>query len=49
MTHLPYVAASYALAIALLVGLGLAARIRLRAAQRILAQIDPRGRREGAP
>ena len=42
MTHLPYIAASYGLALFVLVGLGLGARLRLRAARRRLAAIDPR-------
>lgn len=42
MTHLPYIAATYGLALAVLVGLGLGARLRLRSARRRLAAVDPR-------
>ena len=42
MTHLPYVAATYGLALAVLAGLGGGARLRLRAARRRLSAIDPR-------
>jgi len=42
MTHLPYVAASYALGIGIPAWLGLHVMLRLRAAGRRLAAIDPR-------
>ena len=42
MTHLPYIAASYALGIMVPMGFGLAAWLRLRAATRRLALVDPR-------
>jgi hypothetical protein len=42
MTHLPFIAGSYALAILTLGGLGAATWIRLNAARRLLAAIDPR-------
>ena len=42
MTHLPYVVACYAMALALVVGLAAGARMRLRGARRRLAAIDPR-------
>lgn len=43
MTHLPYVAACYAMALALVAGLAVSARMRLRGTRRRLAAIDPRG------
>ncbi|MGE0420427.1 MAG: hypothetical protein AB7O80_26780 [Acetobacteraceae bacterium] len=45
MTHLPYVAASYGLAILLPVAFGLDAWRRMNSARRRLAAIDPRQRR----
>ncbi|MBN9562110.1 MAG: hypothetical protein J0H14_15490 [Alphaproteobacteria bacterium] len=46
MTHLPFIAASYALGIAIPVGFAVAAWTRMSAARRRLAAIDPRqGRR----
>jgi hypothetical protein len=42
MTHLPFIAASYALAILVLGGFGTAAWIRLAAARRMLHVVDPR-------
>jgi hypothetical protein len=42
MTHLPFIAGSYSLAILALGGLGATAWIRLNAARRLLAVIDPR-------
>jgi len=45
MTYLPFVAASYALAAVVLVGFSVSAWLRLGAARRRLAAIDPR--REG--
>ena len=49
MTHLPYVAASYALGILLPSGLGISAWLRASAARRRLLAIDPRAQaREAA-
>jgi len=46
MTHLPFIAASYALGIAIPVGFAVAAWARMATARRRLAAIDPRqGRR----
>ncbi len=45
MTHLPFVAASYALALIVLGGFGLAAWMRVGAARRRLGAIDPRRER----
>jgi hypothetical protein len=42
MTHLPFIAASYALALLVLGGFGTAAWIRLAAARRMLGVVDPR-------
>jgi len=42
MTHLPFVAASYALGIGLPVALGIIAALRLGRARRMLAAVDPR-------
>jgi len=42
MTHLPFIAASYSLAILVLGGFGTAAWIRLAAARRMLDVVDPR-------
>jgi hypothetical protein len=48
MTHLPFIAAAYALGVAVPLWFGLAAWTRLRAAIRRLAVVDPRpGMREG--
>jgi HAMP domain-containing protein len=47
MTHLPYVAASYALGVLVPAGFALAAYLRLGAARRRLAAIDPRVRARG--
>ena len=44
MTHLPFIAASYALGILIPVGFALSAYLRLGAASRRLAVIDPRQR-----
>ncbi len=45
MTHLPYIAASYAMGLGLPLLLGLLARHRLNRARRMLAAIDPRSER----
>lgn len=45
MTHLPYIAASYALGLLIPGGFAAAAWTRMRAATRRLAAIDPRARR----
>lgn len=45
MNHLPYIAASYALALLLPAGFALAAWLRMGAARRKLALIDPRQQR----
>jgi len=42
MTHLPYIVASYALGLLVPAGFGLAALLRMRAARRRLAAVDPR-------
>jgi len=42
MTHLPYVLSSYALGMLVPVGFGIAAFLRMRAASRRLAAVDPR-------
>ena len=42
MTHLPFIAASYALAVLVLGGFGLGAWLRVGKARRRLAAIDPR-------
>jgi hypothetical protein len=44
MTHLPYIAASYALGVLVPAGYALAAFLRMRTAKRRLAAIDPRRR-----
>jgi hypothetical protein len=44
MTHLPYIAASYALGVLVPAGYALAAFLRMRAARRRLAAIDTRRR-----
>ena len=48
MTHLPFIAISYALAFAVLAGFGLGAWLRALAAAKRLAEIDPRRERTGA-
>jgi hypothetical protein len=45
MTHLPYIAASYALAVVVAVIYGVDAWTRLGRARRRLAAIDPRAKR----
>ncbi|MBN8871331.1 MAG: hypothetical protein J0H67_00705 [Rhodospirillales bacterium] len=47
MTHLPFIVASYALGVAIPIGFGLAAFLRMGRARRRLAAIDPRARRGG--
>ena len=42
MTHLPYIVACYALGVLVPAGFGLAALLRMRAARRRLAAVDPR-------
>lgn len=42
MTHLPYVLTCYALGVLVPLGFGIAAFLRMRAADRRLAAIDPR-------
>ena len=49
MTHLPYVATAYALAVLLPVGFGIAAWLRTGRARRRLEAIDPRLRRLEEP
>jgi hypothetical protein len=44
MTHLPFIAGSYALGILIPAGFALSAYLRLGAARRRLAAIDPRAR-----
>ncbi len=44
MTHVGYIAASYGLALTVLAGLTVSARLRLRAVRRRLAALDPRER-----
>jgi hypothetical protein len=48
MTHLPFVVASYALAVLVLGGFGSSAWLRLASARRRLAVIDTRRAREGS-
>jgi hypothetical protein len=48
MTHLPYIIAAYALGVLVPVWFGLAAFLRMRAATRRLAAVDPRVNRPGA-
>ncbi len=48
MTHLPFIAGSYALGILVPAGFALAAFLRLAAARRRLAAIDPRVKGSGA-
>jgi hypothetical protein len=45
MTHLPYIAAAYALGVLIPASFGVAAVARMRAAARRLAAIDPRAKR----
>ncbi len=45
MTHLPYIAGSYALGVLIPGGFAVAAWTRMRMAARRLAAIDPRARR----
>jgi hypothetical protein len=45
MTHLPFIAASYALAILVLGGFGISAWLRLGSARRRLAAVDTRRER----
>lgn len=45
MTHLPFIVTSYALAVLVLAGFGIGAWVRVAAAQRRLAAIDPRRER----
>ena len=47
MNHLPFIAASYALGILFPAGFAIAAFLRMGAARRKLAAIDPRARRPG--
>lgn len=47
MTHLPFVAASYALGVLIPAGFGVSAFLRMRSATRRLAAIDPRASRSG--
>jgi hypothetical protein len=47
MTHLPFIVASYALAVLVLGGFGVGAWVRVATAQRRLAEIDPRRDRGG--
>ena len=46
MTHLPFIAASYALGVLIPGWFAIAAFLRMRSAQRRLASIDPRVRPE---
>jgi hypothetical protein len=48
MTHLPFIAGSYALGILVPAGFALSAYLRLGAARRRLAVIDPRVKGSGA-
>ena len=45
MTHLPYIVASYALAVVIPLWFGVAAQLRLGRARRRLAAVDPRANR----
>lgn len=47
MTHLPYIAASYGLALVVGVGFAVDAWLRVGRARRALAAIDPRRQRAG--
>jgi len=44
MTHLPYIVASYAIAVGVTVAYSVAAWLRLRLAKHRLAAVDPRAR-----
>ena len=46
MTHLPYIAATYALGLGIPLVLGIGAALRLGRARRMLAAVDPREGRE---
>jgi hypothetical protein len=48
MTHLPFIAGAYALGVLIPAGFGLSAYLRLGAARRRLAAIDPRAKGSGA-
>ena len=48
MTHLPYIVAAYAFGVLVPGTFAVAAFMRMRAAQRRLAAIDPRVKRPGA-
>ncbi len=48
MTHLPYIAGSYAMALVLGVGFAVDAFLRVRRARRRLEAIDPRRERDRA-
>lgn len=48
MNPLPYIIASYALAILFPAGFGIAAFLRMNSATRRLAAIDPRAHRDGS-
>lgn len=48
MNHLPFIAASYAIGVLIPAGFALAAFLRMGAARRKLAAIDPRLHRRGA-
>ena len=48
MNPLPFIVASYALAILFPAGFGIAAFLRMNTATRRLAAIDPRAHRDGA-
>ena len=45
MTHLPFIAGSYALGVLVPAGFALSAYLRMRSATRRLAGIDPRAKR----
>ncbi|HKM62884.1 MAG TPA: hypothetical protein VJY39_10375 [Acidisphaera sp.] len=49
MTHLPFIAAAYALGVLIPLVFGIGAWQRAAAARRKLAAIDPRQAREGRP
>jgi len=49
MTHLPFIVGSYALGVLVPAGFALAAFLRLGAARRRLAVIDPRARPRAGP
>ena len=48
MTHLPFIAASYALGVLVPLVFGIAAFTRMGSARRRLAAIDPRANRSGS-